>query len=350
MKNIKYFKNYLYDNPIKSIFIMINVLGGLLFLFYFMHIGFMPTLHIQDMMHLVFTMAFMGLLMILLLVMLLVAPALMWKYFVEKSLSEIIEISTKKIDKNEPTKEESTIRRIFAFNLLIGTLLILWLMLFANNMPLFWCLVLVTVLIAMPIQYLYFLKDIKVKGNDHFTIVGSSLSIYAIIIFPILVLTIVMKHADDIIVNSDLWGWLVTVLGLMLVVLVNVISLYDKSIGAWKYFVPFFAIVLFVFFAARDIGFISRDVMRMLHMGNFKASKIVIKSDMCQYLSKDYPAKKVSNGTNSTCSIRDIYVYSRIGQEVLIDMSRDKNITDKIILFKKDIISYAWEGKVEKSK
>ena len=247
MKNIKYFKNYLYDNPIKSIFIMINVLGGLLFLFYFMHIGFMPTLHIQDMMHLVFTMAFMGLLMILLLVMLLVAPALMWKYFVEKSLSEIIEISTKKIDKNEPTKEESTIRRIFAFNLLIGTLLILWLMLFANNMPLFWCLVLVTVLIAMPIQYLYFLKDIKVKGNDHFTIVGSSLSIYAIIIFPILVLTIVMKHADDIIVNSDLWGWLVTVLGLMLVVLVNVISLYDKSIGAWKYFVPFFAIVLFVF-------------------------------------------------------------------------------------------------------
>ena len=110
MKSITDLKKYLYENPIKSVVIMINMLGGLLYLFYFIHIDFMPTLHIQDMIHLVFAMAFMGLLIVIFLIMLLIAPALMWKYILEKALSNIIEASIKKEEKRNFNKKEHIIR------------------------------------------------------------------------------------------------------------------------------------------------------------------------------------------------------------------------------------------------
>jgi len=348
MFSTKALKKYFSENPLLSIVSVINLLGGMLFLFYFIHIDFMPTLHIQDMIHLIFSMAFLGLFMVMFLALLLVVPAFAWQSF-ESPIKEIIVKGKEKSKKSEEDTEE-TIRQLFGLNLLVGIFLMFWLMLFIKDTALVWCISLVTVIIAMIGQYAYILKDITISLKDKIPIFFSSISIYVIMMFPILALSITIKHANYLVINDDWIGWAVTIFGLMLVGITNMLTMYDESIRKWKYFVPLVAILFFAFLGAKDAGFISRDTMRILHMGNFTASKIVLKSDACKHLSQEY-SSKVSLETNTTCVMRDVYVYSNIGQEILLRIKEDDNKSDeKVIIFKRDIISYAWKAKVKKTK
>ena len=136
--------------------------------------------------------------------------------------------------------------------------------------------------------------------------------------------------------NQFIYSIAFSTIGTVTILITNLLFL-DKGLKRWKYIAPILAVLFLSIFIAKNLGFISSNILHILHLGNFTAETITLQSKECGFLKKSYP-KQIQRESDDTCLIQKPFVVSRIGQEILLKIE-DKYFTIRT----QDILSYTWE-------
>jgi len=312
---------------IKNILVAIYTLGAFFFILYFIHIGFVPTLNIADAGYLLVIMSLLGLFLLLFLAFILVAPAFVWMMY------------QKEIDNTLADKQQ---QKLFFYYLLLGSIFLFISLLIGAYIPdadeyLWYCVIIVYTLTLMIITYFY-----KEKWLDGILllIVGFSVSVISYLPFLINLISlqdsIYLRNLED---ESLVWVTLVS--SFIIAIGINVIIIEKKISIFYKILITIASLIFIAFFIGRNGGFISSHVMRNLHLGNFIAKEIIIKSEGCRLLVRNHP-QQVTLENNNSCVLTNSLVLSKLGESLLVELN-----STRLVLPKKNIIYYNWEMQKE---
>jgi len=318
-------KSYIAKNIIQSIIAAIYTLGALFFILYFIHIDFVPTLNIADVFYLLIIMSLFGLFFLFFFAFMLAAPAFVWLMY------------QKEVDKTLIDKKQ---QKLFFYYLLLGSIFLFISLLIGSYLPnvnnsLWFCLIIIYSLLLLIITYFH-----KVQWADYILLLIVGVSVSFIVAFPLLINFIILK--DSLFVQTikyDFMGWVMLFLSLVISIVINVIIIKKKINIFSKIVITIASLIFIALFIARDGSFISASVMHNLHLGNFTAKEIVIKSEECHLLARNHP-KHVTLEKNNSCVLTNSLVLSKLGESLLLELN-----STRLVLPKKYIIYYNWEKK-----
>jgi len=321
-----YIKIYQEESPIKSILIMIYTIGALLFLFYFIHIDFIPTLNIADISYLLIVMALLGLFFLLFFSAIFVAPAILW----EKIHPDILKL-------NLNTNMKNVSQNIFIYHLTVASAFFFSLIYINKVSRSDFFLIALLLMILNSLPFLKYFYDEKIKGWSNFFLMFSyGAMVILLFAFSFLIFLTIIKDAPLLHSKDQFDSIVFSIMGAATIPITNLLFL-DKSLKRWRYIVPSLAVLFLSFFIVKNLGFLSSNILRILHLGNFTAQTITLQSKECRFLKKSYP-KQIQIESDDTCRIQKPFVASRIGQELLLKIE-DKYFTIRT----QDILSYTWE-------
>jgi len=317
-------KTYIQNNLMTSLLGAIYTLGGFFFILYFMHIDFVPRLNFSDVSYLLIVMFSVGLLFLLLLTMLLVVPALMWLNF-QKTLDDIL--------------EETQQKKLFLVYLSIDNLFFLLFLVittYTPDLPYVWYVFGMIYFFSLLVVNRYFIQKFTWQTYGMLFLLGITISV--LVGFLFFANTILLEDSSFLNNDSsnDVLAWITLIAGLIVAMGVNLALIVKELSVLHKGLVAIASVMFIALIIGKDGGFISSRVMKNLHLGNFIAKEILVKSEGCTMLARKYP-KTVFLEKEGACQINNVLVLSNIGEVFLVEID---NV--RLVLLRKDILYYAW--------
>jgi len=311
-------------NKTESIFIkmlenssMVNIvaslglfIGGLLFLFYYLHIGFMPNLNnITDFTYLLFAMAIVGISLFFILIALFVLPAIFYNKIMKKDLSE---------------KRFTYSISIFPIIMLSYLIKETWF----KEIDTIYLLASVSVLLFIVIPFAIS-KTLTTKGIGKqilYIFIQAIVSPYSIILIYTIFL---LSHQMNVATNLDV---IITFFVFFVVAVALNTWIIDEKFSKTPRLIAIIAIVTFIFLMLffRTYAVIPSVVMNQFHLGNYMITSITAKQRSCKMLS-DTNTSKVEISSidteNKTCTVKgEICILSSIGTVMLWQIDANRTI------------------------
>ena len=284
--------------------------GGLLFLLYYLHIGFMPNLNnFTDFTYLLFAMAIVGIFLFFILIALFVLPAVFYNKIMKNYLSEkdfIYSISIFPIIMLSYLIKETWLKEIDTTCLLLCISILLF--------------------IAVPIALSKPLTIKEIGKRILYIFIQSIVSPYSIILLYTIFL---LSHQMDVATNVDV---IVTFFVFSVVAIALNTWIIDEKFSKTLKLIAIIAISTFIFlmFFFRTYALIPSVVMNQFHLGNYMITSITSKQRSCKILSDLNTSKfKTSSidAESKTCTIKgDICILSSIGSVMLWQIDNNKTV------------------------
>jgi len=292
------------------------VLGGILFLLYYFYIGFIPQLNsVTDFTQLLFTMATMGILLFIVLLLLFVFPALFY--------NDAFDVNQKKLMDT----------KIFIYSMsIIPFLIILYLLdsLYTEFDSIRLCLVLIYLIL---VSLVIFWKDFNSSGVKKkaelfvLVMIQSIAGAFSFLLFTIFVLSGQSNIVTSLHAISTFAFFSLIVIGVNTFIIDKT---YYKHWALKSSIVVVIFIFLMGFFNAYAV--VPSAVMNRFQLGDFFIKKITSKERSCNILLDLHSSElKINpiNEKNTTCTIEgEICILSQIGTQMLWKI--DKNITIRL--------------------
>lgn len=301
--------------------------GGLLFLSYYLYIGFMPSLHnFADFTYLLFAMAIVGIFLFLILIFLFIFPAFIYEKLFDNEIKKIMH-------KDLFLYSMSIMPAIMLIYLLKET----WFTEFLIVSSLFYgCLFILAIVIPSVCIFLKNVKFLSFCNSESLTKMEKWKRILFIFIqsifsylFVLIYIIFILSKQTNVATNEDA---LVTFfLFSIVVIVINVFILDDeyrkKPLLKVIWVILSFILLMFIF---RTYALIPSIVMNQFHLGNFMITSITAKQGSCKILSNlDTSNFKISSidTENKTCTIKGkICILSSIGTTMLWQIDSNRTI------------------------
>ncbi len=316
------FYTYFKSNMISSILALVNLIGVVFFLIYFIHIDYLPDLDFSGVMYLIVAISFLGLIYLIYFSLALFLPRMMWQAML-------------------PNDFLSSPKPILLNNIIFLLSFIPVLIAIHNEWTGIENLILSTLLytILSPLGYLMYVAIVKAKSNNQKILnllkeQNYYFEVWYVFWIQNLISLVTSLGLLIFLLNSDVhefWIFLV----------ISFINLFYFSINyfslkASKILIATISpiIILFILFLSGKGHVISSAAVRTFHMGDFNAT-VIFKSDYC-YTLKSYKIP-ILHENKISCSVNIDNVFWRVGKESFLNVV-DKNIT----VPSNQIISMTW--------
>ena len=290
--------------------------GGLLFLLYYLHIGFMPNLNnFTDFTYLLFAMAIVGIFLFFILIALFVLPAVFYNKIMKNYLSEkyfIYSISIFPIIMLSYLIKETWLKEIDTICFLLCISILLF--------------------IVVPIALSKTLTIKEMGKQILYVFIQSIVSPYSII----LVYTIfLLSHQMDVTTNVDV---IVTFLIFSVVAIALNTWIIDEKFSKTLKLIAIIAIFTFIFLMLffRTYALIPSIVMNQFHLGNYRITSVTAKQRSCKILSDlnistDLNTSKFKTSSidaeSKTCTVKgEICILSSIGTTMLWQIDNNRTV------------------------
>ena len=316
-----YWLDYIKKNPFSTVVNMSLVMGDVLFLIYFFHIGYMPILDLPNTIHLLFAISLTGVWTMVMLVGLLILPSLFWEQY-QKDISK---------GKNQKQENKLFLILLLAFHVVAGSIEA-----FSYSQEGWWRESIIVSILIIEIIYLWTSQEIEKKVLFFI----SSLVIICISMLSwISIIPIFMGGNIPVILGI--------LLGIAAIVGLNTFILQEKDYI--KGFIGGFLILVILMFFSTNYNLLSSVFVRNLHLGEYVLYQVDIKKQSCSFL-KRYDNSMIQSENNKSCVISKLNVLLSLGKEVLLQVKTQEDGNISVVIPAEDIISYSWKNKPKNSK
>lgn len=310
-------KDYFFNNPIKTMTFIMSLIGGLVFVVYFMSIKYMPVFNFDSAIVLLFFIALTGMLLFLGMALLLSLPGFLWAEVYGKNSEILPQISE---------NEEGKVALFFTAPIIIFYSILTLSFSFSENSE--YRFIVLTIALTLIVIFLAaFVSAFKQclikfvvknpKKEIAWLCFASILSAF-ISLLTFMVLIPFFQKIPDATKLIDVIS-IVVMLCLLTLVANVIVSVLSKKLIT-KVMVSC-ALVVAILMVSQSHSMISAAVMKIYKLGHFTVKTIALNESGC-YVLQSFGVKNITSDAAfpDYCSADNVKVLSRLGKESYLDM------------------------------
>lgn len=313
--------DYIFNNLITTVWSILLSIGGIIMIFYYTSIEYLPLFDIQSFLIVVVSIAFLFLTITSSIIFLNIIPSLCW-----------YEIFSKETQVNQLWEENSDIslKKIFIWYSIPNLILICFILLlilhslFIKNiylLPIF-AYILFTAFTYSKINTLNL--DIKTFLLEFLKFQIANIASSFMLIFTVYLVFLLALTNDE---SKELTNTIFAIVFIGIIIFINTINIsISKKVNAKKRILISltlgFSFLFFLLLSFDKANLIPLKIMEILKVGNFTTDKILVKKEGCKILESYNIIEENSN--KEICSIQSVKILSRIGTETYLELNNQK--------------------------
>jgi hypothetical protein len=317
-------QDYILNNLITTIWSILLSIGGIVMIFYYTSIEYLPLFDIQSFLIVVVSIAFLFLTITSSIIFLNIVPSLSWyELFLKES----------KVNRILEKNNDISLKKIFIWYSLPSSILTsLILISILNNFFIKYLFLLPLLLYFLYISYCY--KHINKLNLDFKNFFSELLKLQIAnivssftLIFPIYLIFLLALTNNK---SEELTNTIFTIILIGIIIFFNTVNItLSKKINAKSRIIISltlgFSFLFFLLITFNKTTLIPLKIMEILKVGNFTPAETLFKKEGCDILrSYNITLDKDKDKDKEICSVQNIKILSRIGTESYLELNNQK--------------------------